>query len=95
MSIVVCLFLVVNGILFMQNWQKIRVEGKSFMVVVRDSVISGLELDIAPSFCSNAAPHLSRVKINLVADDDKREVVGVSWTRLYEELVAPAVQRTE
>jgi len=65
------------------------------MVVVRDSVISGLELDIAPSFCSNAAPYLSRVKINLVADDDKREVVGVSWTRLYEELVAPAVQRTE
>ena len=44
---------------------------------------------------SNAVTHLSRVEINLVADDDKRKVVRITRTRLDEELVSPGVQRTE
>ena len=41
------------------------------------------------------AADLSRVEVNLVADDNKWEVVGVPWTRLDQELVPPAVQRAE
>ena len=47
-----------------------------------------LVLNQRPSYLPFAFLH-----VNLVTEDNEREVLGIMWTRLNEELVAPAVQR--
>ena len=39
--------------------------------------------------------YLFHVKIDFVSNDNKRKVIGVARAGLYEELVAPAIERTE
>ena len=44
---------------------------------------------------SRPLTHRSVLQVDLVADDDEREVLGVAGARLDEELVAPPVERLE
>jgi len=48
-------------------------------------------------FCdpTDHSTHRSVTKINLVANDNKRKVLGIAWTRLYQKFIAPALQRLE
>ena len=43
----------------------------------------------------DSSAYCSVAEVNLVADDNKRKVFGISWTGLDEELVPPALQRLE
>ena len=45
--------------------------------------------------CLEEKTHRSVLEVDLVADDNKGEVLRIAWTRLNEKLVTPAVEGLE
>jgi len=57
-------------------------------------VVGYIVLRLAPLLRSTRG-HLAVVQIHLIAQHNEGEVIGIPWTGLYEELVAPGVEILE